>query len=68
MAENRSVSESLSVEHLPLWQLRQHLIDVTVELADELVLEGNPDRLLALTRLYQTTLDALQHRDPRAAR
>jgi hypothetical protein len=63
MAENApSLPETLSVEHLPLWQLRQHLIDCTVALADELVAEGQPQRLAALTELYQTTLKALRQR------
>jgi hypothetical protein len=58
----KSVAEALPVDHLPVWQLRQHLIDVTVALADELVDEGDDHRLAALTELYQATLDALQAR------
>jgi hypothetical protein len=63
MSENtRSLPESLSVAHLPLWQLRQHLIDVTLELAEVLVHQGDVGRLKALTELYQITVDALHDR------
>jgi hypothetical protein len=53
---------------LPLWQLRDNLIDVTVALADELVAGGDRDRLEALAQLYETTKTILRQRDLRAAR
>jgi len=59
MTENPSLPENL--DHLTAWQLREHLIQLTVELADELMV-GDPDRLLALKTLYQTTLLALRQR------
>ena len=41
-----------STTDIPLWQLRNRLIDLTVALADELAADGDRDRLEALTSLY----------------
>ena len=64
----QSLLQTLGLDHLTTWQLRQHLIDITVELADALILEGDSGRLVALAHLYQTTIEALEKRDRRAAR
>ena len=58
----RSVEESLALDNLSLHELRRHLVDLTVEIADELVAESDYERMAALTFLYRTTLDALQRR------
>ena len=51
-------------------QLRDRLIVLTVQLADELADEGDRDRLEALQLLYQTTRDVLRqrHASPEATR
>lgn len=51
---------------LPLWRLRENLIDLTAALADELVADGDYARLEALAALYLTTKNALQRRELRA--
>lgn len=64
----KSLPESLSLAHLPAWALRKHLVDVTCDLADELLMQGDYDRLEALSALYESTLTALRARDQRGAR
>jgi hypothetical protein len=55
-------------DDLPLWQLRDNLIDLTVALADELAADGDRDRLEALSALYRTTQLALRERELRGRR
>jgi hypothetical protein len=57
-----SVTETPSFDHLSSWQLRDQLIDLTVQLADALVVDGDADRLRALKDLYEVTASALRHR------
>jgi hypothetical protein len=63
----RSVPETETVP-IPLWRLRDNLIDLTVALADELAAAGDQDRLHALTALYRTTQAALKDRELRGVR
>lgn len=63
MSENtRSLPETLDVDHLPTWQLHDHLVHLTLDLAEALLEDGDPGRYLALTKLYETTLDTLHSR------
>jgi hypothetical protein len=66
-AMDGSVPETLPVD-IPLWQLRDNLIDLTVALADELAADGDADRLAALSALYRATHAALQDRELRGVR
>jgi hypothetical protein len=60
-----SLPESLSVDHLTAWELREHLIALTVQFADELMAQADHDRLGALAELYRSTLSAWNRRQGR---
>jgi hypothetical protein len=71
MTDNRSSSSlpEFSLDHLPTHQIRQHLIDLTVELSAAIldVDDDDPTRLIALSELYQVTLQALNRRTRRVS-
>ena len=67
-AHASSVAEPPHPGDLPLWQLRDNLIDLTVALADELAADGDRDRLEALATLYEQTRTALRRRARRGLR
>ena len=61
-------SLSQGVPTVSIAQLRENLIDLTIVLADELAVDGDADRLAALSRLYRDTRDAVRRRDLRVVR
>jgi hypothetical protein len=66
MSENsRSLPESLDVSHLSLFELREHLVHLTLEYADALMLDGDYGRVEAISALYESTLNALNRRQGR---
>lgn len=67
MTDAKTLHE-ISAGDIPLWQLRDNLVDLTIALADELAADGDRDRLETLAQLYDTTKNALRQRDLRVAR